>query len=217
MLIGIAGAIGAGKSAIAEHLAARGFAVVAFADALREEVLARLPLTLRALHGETCPRYQMESFERDSSLVPLPCNGPARDAMACVRDMVYVRKPPIVRALLQEYGSDVRRADDPDYWVKRWAQSVSSIAAGRPVGECHVVSPDCRFPNEARTVREMGGLLWKVERPGVDGSGHVSETALAHWFDYDAVLVNDGTLADLHTQVDRLLHARLDAQADGAA
>jgi hypothetical protein len=202
VLIAISGAIGSGKSAIAEHLAARGFAVVAFADALREEVLARLPKTLEALHDVERTR----DYYGD-------CTAPD----ACIRRMLYETKPRTFRALLQEYGSDVRRADDPDYWVKRWAQSVSSIAAGRPVGECHVVAPDCRFPNEARTVREMGGALWKVERPGYAGSGHVSETALAHWFDYDAVIVNDGTLLDLHAQVDRLLHARLDAQADGAA
>jgi hypothetical protein len=205
VLIAISGAIGSGKSAIAEHLAARGFAVVAFADALREEIMARLPLTLKALHDLQAPAGGHVCCCRSWPLAD------------CLRQMLYRTKPLGVRELLQEYGSDVRRADDPDYWVKRWAQSVSSIAAGRPVGECHVVAPDCRFPNEARTVREMGGALWKVERPGYAGSGHVGETALAHWFDYDAVIVNDGTLLDLHAQVDRLLHARLDAQADGAA
>lgn len=204
MLIAIAGAIGSGKSAIAARLAERyGFRVVHFADALREEVMARLPLTLRAMHD---------------AIAFVPASSPCLhgDYDACIRHMVYVTKPPTFRALLQEYGSEVRRADDPDYWVKRWAKTATDHLHGRPVG-CCVVSPDCRFPNEAKAVRDMGGLLWKVERPGHTGSGHVSETALSHWFDWDAVIVNDGTLIDLYCEVDRLLRGRTCAQADGAA
>jgi hypothetical protein len=198
MIISISGSIGSGKSAIAEHLAARGFAVVAFADALREEILARLPRTLRALHDLQVPAGGHVCCCR---------SWPYED---CVRQMLYRTKPLGVRELLQEYGSQVRRADDPDYWIRRWEFGIARATA-------NVATPDCRFPNEAHAVRRLGGLLWKVERPGHTGSGHVSETALAHWFDWDAVLVNDGTLLDLHAQVDRLLHARLDAQADGAA
>lgn len=203
MLIALAGAIGAGKSAIAEHLAARGFAVVAFADGLREEILARLPRTLQAihdLHGDVEAGGRGTSWEYPSNA----------DLKERIRRMVYETKPLGVRELLQEYGSDVRRADDPDYWVRRWAYRTSAIQGP-------VVTPDCRFPNEARAVREMGGLLWHVTRSGCAAAGHVSETALAHWFDWDAEIANDGTLLDLHAQVDRLLHARLDAQADGAA
>jgi hypothetical protein len=208
VLIGIAGAIGAGKSAIAERLAEQyGFRVVAFADGLREEILTRLPLTLNELH-------ELQGVAATEWCI---CSVSDRDpSSACIRKMLYEVKPPGVRQLLQEYGSDVRRADDPDYWVKRWAQSVSNIVNGRPVGECHVVSPDCRFPNEARAVKAMGGQLWRVERPGCVGTGHVSETALAHWFDYDAVLVNDGTLVDLYVEIEQRLRPRAIAQGDGA-
>jgi hypothetical protein len=207
MLIAIAGAIGAGKSAIAARLAERyGFRVVTFADALREEVLARLPLTLRALHdgwdGCMCA-VEADDNEQYEHLKTL-----------CIRRCLYETKPRGFRELLQEYGSDVRRADDPDYWVKRWAATVGPLlAAGQ-----HVVSPDCRFPNEARAVRSLGtdGQLWRVERPGCVGTGHVSETALAGWFDYDAVLVNDGTLVDLYVQIEQRLRPRAIAQGDGA-
>jgi len=188
IVVGLAGRIGAGKSAIAERLRdAWGFTVVSFADGLREELLERMPLTLRAIHDMTdgCTCYRGDQPYPDPGLYP-----------ECLRRMLYEVKPLGFRELLQEYGSQVRRADDPDYWAKRWYERFMKTLGP-------VVVPDVRFPNEARAIRNMGGLLWHVDRPGYDsGSQHASETALAHWMDWDAEIRNEGTLAELHAKVD---------------
>lgn len=56
---------------------------------------------------------------------------------------------------------------------------------------------DVRFPNEARAIRERGGIVIQVNRPGAgQGDAHVSETPLP--FDLvDAFITNDSTPEEL--------------------
>jgi hypothetical protein len=197
VIVGISGKAQTGKSAVAQRLAERwGFVVVSFADALREEVLARLPATLRALHGYTCPRFEVLP---NGNLRHRLCNW--GDEEGCIREMVYERKPPGVRELLQEYGSEVRRADEPEYWIEQWA------VRAYLTGAMQLVAPDVRFENEARAVLEREGVLWRIERPnhsGILNGSHQSETVMDAWDRWDAIIRNDGTLADLHAKVDAL-------------
>lgn len=61
---------------------------------------------------------------------------------------------------------------------------------------------DCRFPNEARAVKEHGGLLIRIKRTQwlKEGTLHVfehpSETALDN-YNFDFVFDNDGSIDDL--------------------
>lgn len=68
-----------------------------------------------------------------------------------------------------------------------------------------VAIPDLRYPNEVRRVREEGGLLVKVLRPGVEPRDTVADQALVNFHDWDYILNNDGTIADLHRKVAEML------------
>lgn len=81
---------------------------------------------------------------------------------------LFDEKPPAMRALLQEYGTEVRRNDDRNYWVKQWLKN-------KPDG--HVVVDDVRFHNEADVVKGNGGILIRLVRPDITtGGDHASET-----------------------------------------
>ena len=183
-LIGIAGLATAGKDAIARRLVERwGFARIGFADALKSEVQQNFRKTLLTAWQDS----------RDGGDVPTGSMDQDR-----LIDLLIESKPPVVRALLQEYGTEVRRQDDPDYWVNRWADAVLENPERR------IVTPDMRFQNEADMVRRWG-LLVKVVRPNNTGAGmHPSELGVAVWPDstFDWVVQNDGTLPDLWAQVD---------------
>jgi len=101
-----------------------------------------------------------------------------------------VKADPEVRELLQRLGVGAREVIGEDVWVR---------AALRGVGpDDRAVISDVRFPNEAEAVRGGGGLLIRVERPGVGPvNAHVTEVAMDCWTDWDARLVNDGTLEEL--------------------
>jgi hypothetical protein len=194
LVIGISGKLQSGKDAIAARLVERwGFRVVRFADALKEEVLERLPRTLDVIHQIVGHEHELQTC----SLAQRP---------ECIRDMVYNRKPRGVRELLQEYGTEVRRRDRETYWTDQWKRRAGDVGC--------VVASDVRFPDEAATIIQAGGLLWRVERPGYSDvpaqqngqqAGHVSETLMDDWPRWDARLRNVGTIEDLHIEVDMLM------------
>jgi hypothetical protein len=69
----------------------------------------------------------------------------------------------------------------------------------------NTVVPDVRFPNEARAIKNWGGLLIRVDRAvaGASGGieGHASENSLISWTDWDVVIPNNRTLEDLENCV----------------
>lgn len=108
------------------------------------------------------------------------------------------------RQLMQTLGTDWGRGCmDEELWNRCWFQRVSTALA---MG-CHVVVDDVRFRNEARLIRDHGGLLIKVVRP--EGSSdrftaHASEGALA-LEPMDGVLLNDSSLEVLEENILRLV------------
>jgi hypothetical protein len=78
------------------------------------------------------------------------------------------------RKLLQWWGTEYRRTQDPEYWIKEARRR--AIASGASV----VIFDDMRFPNEYDMVGDMGGVRIKVSRLGYksDVPEHISETAL---------------------------------------
>lgn len=94
--------------------------------------------------------------------------------------------PPEVRKLLQWWGTDLRRGQDPEYWVKKMKAELAPYAAGGPLTDRVAVVTDVRFPNEAVAIREMGGIIIRVwapktvrkERLGVLPPEHASETGM---------------------------------------
>lgn len=61
------------------------------------------------------------------------------------------------RHRLQSLGEE-RRKDDPDYWVKRWAERRAEIPGP-------VVVPDTRYHNEALYAMSIAGLVIRVWVP----------------------------------------------------
>lgn len=71
------------------------------------------------------------------------------------------------RALLQWWGTDFRRAQDPEYWLKVIRNALNVIKArDEAMGTSTLVFiTDVRFPNEADIVKEFGGTIVRLEVP----------------------------------------------------
>ena len=108
---------------------------------------------------------------------------------------------PEVRRLLQAMGTEVGRdMFGQTVWID---QLRNYLAAQKPDDD--VVVTGIRFPNEASMIRELGGELWWVHRPGYGPvNSHTSDNALTYE-DFDRVVMNDGTLDDLEQHVAKLL------------
>lgn len=105
------------------------------------------------------------------------------------------------RHLAQTLGTEWGRTISGDFWL-RIAQA--RVAVMREAGvKCLVVS-DVRFINEADWIHGMGGKVWLIDRPEVEAVRlHTSE--LIGQIRPDRIIVNDGTVDDLHAFVDAVL------------
>lgn len=70
----------------------------------------------------------------------------------------------------------------------------------------NLVVSDVRFPDEADAIRQLGGWILRIHRPGYGPGDHASERRVDE-ISPDAVIHNDGTIADLHDQVAALLES----------
>lgn len=69
--------------------------------------------------------------------------------------------PEPVRWILQHYGTDYRRAQDPDYWVHLAMAHAEDVLDTEP--DALIVVTDVRFENEAEAIRDMpGGVVAEV-------------------------------------------------------
>jgi len=112
------------------------------------------------------------------------------------------------RVVLQTLGTEFGRKQDPDVWIK-----VALVRAKAFLSEPEFVTTVCitdvRFLNEARLIRESGGQVWRIRRPGVSPlttgiAGHASEEEqkkqeMDSYVTLD--LNNRGTLAELYQNV----------------
>lgn len=103
-----------------------------------------------------------------------------------------------VRHILQTLGTEWgRTCIHPSLWIYAWAKNCNTYPK--------VVVDDVRFENEAVEIKSRGGQVWLILRPDVEYvTAHVSEGSLAS-FPFDAVIENDGSLADLREKVLKLL------------
>ena len=96
-----------------------------------------------------------------------------------------------MQTLGTEWGRDIIGSD---FWTGLWHRTVSDVLdhGGR------VVTDDCRFANEAKVVRGVGGHIVRLEGRGGISGGHSSENQA---FAADVVVKNAGQIVDLREQI----------------
>lgn len=189
-IIGLTGFAGSGKDLTYQLLAERRPGVVraAFADALRAEIAIAFGCHIEVLADPATKEL------RTRSLAAYNCSD-----VGFVRHLGMLASMPELkpRSVMQQWG-DYRRDQHPDYFV-RLLEPV--VAGARAAGAQALVITDVRMFNELDWLRGLGGVLWRVTRPGVIGrSGHASEWALNDR-EADLELRNDGDLEALAAQV----------------
>ena len=185
-LIGVGGYARSGKDTTAKYFIERfGFTRVGFSDELKFEVAQKLRKTL-AVEAKRFYGHQL--------------SGGLATLDEVIHKLLWEDRTELTRALLQEWGTSVRRAEDPDYWTSRLIKKYLNRHGQR------FVVPDTRFLNELQLIRTWNGFLIWIERPGIGPeSSHPSETTLGPKVGWDAIIVNDGTKQDLYAKLDMVV------------
>lgn len=104
---------------------------------------------------------------KDALIAEIKTNFP--DLLKVIGDD-FENKTDAMRALMQNYGTEVRRKDNEYYWIEQWIESYL------PIENDNVVVDDCRFLNEASVIKNFDGIIIRVIRHGFNGDEHQSET-----------------------------------------
>ena len=127
------------------------------------------------------------------------------------RDQVYGDDKEIVdtfwkdtpRNILQTVGTECfRRGYQEDVWIRALERTIQSSPKNDYVVE------DVRFPNEADAVKQWGGFVVRVDRPGAPGiatAQHASETSMANYQGWDYVLDNSKDLPQLWANIEVMM------------
>jgi len=202
-LIGISGKIGAGKDTVGIIIRQLGFTNnggtwenMKFAGKLK--IIASL------LTGIPIEKFEDQEFKKTilGSEWGRPTKQNPLNAIEPFKDITFVEMMS-VRDLLQKLGTEaMRNGLHENVWV-------NALFADYTEDKQWVIT-DVRFPNEFKAIKEKGGIVIRVNRPGHGNSmkelaeAHPSETALdGHEFDY--VIENDGNLEKLIDKVKEIL------------
>lgn len=201
-VIGLGGKLRAGKDAVADYLVQRhGYVKIGMSDALHEAMLALDPIVIVdefVQYPEGAPGYGWNTPRKQMRYAEL-CEAVG---------YTEAKKKPEVRRLLQVLGTEVgRKMIGEDTWTNIVRRRIDEFEKrGIPV-----VLTGLRYPNELAIINERHGggaiTIW-VERPGVEApsastASHSSENSVTVE-DFDFVLENDGTLAQLYAKVDTI-------------
>lgn len=194
-LIGFGYKLGVGKTTCADFL--KGFTKLSFASGVKEETAEFLhhmgvAFEHRHLYGSQADKEEIFFVD-----IPRWCHMTPVKLFTPAKEVISHSKPGYVsltfRQLLQLFGTEYRRRQDPDYWVKRLEEKLHGLEK--------VVIDDVRFPNEVEMIHRLGGRVIRIDRPGPAESTHASEIELDSFDGWDDVIVNDGTLRELDEKV----------------
>jgi hypothetical protein len=212
-LLGLSGWIASGKDSVAPLvLQALGRSRVQhlyYAGPLKDEIDAVISMVTSAHSVDDIDRLARTVVEQTD--VPLPQAAyvvgllwtPTRNIDHGLTARSRTRE---IRTALQYWGTEVRRHQDVDYWVKKaLAPAVESLAAGTSV-----YFTDVRFPNEVDGIRDFGGFVARLSitretqrlrllaRDGIEPDPamlyHHSEITLTDEAEYDLVVDNNGEM-----------------------
>lgn len=210
MLVGISGLAGSGKDQTATYLIEdHGFCRVSLADPLKRICRDVFAFTDEQLWGPSQFRNAPDTrYPRPDGTFLAP------------------------REALQTLGTEWGRSCYPNTWVELCIRTAKALLAYETAGHGYsqqrgvhgvdtvygapnpirgVAVPDVRFRNELQAIKDAGGKVIRVVRPGAGLSGgrelHPSETEQASIQDheFDFVIENSGTLEDLRTSVTKFM------------
>jgi hypothetical protein len=185
MLIGLTGKKGVGKDTVGQYLVSNyRFTKIAFADPLKQAVANLFGISIEEV-----------DVWKDDREIPYA---------EVILQFGTTQWSWTWREFLQRFGTEMgRETFSQNFWVDRWQDAWTQHSFMNP-DNTSVVATDVRFDNEAEHIKDCGGYVVEIKRPGHEPDGHVSEAGIREDL-IDCVILNEGTKHMLNKDVDQLL------------
>lgn len=134
--------------------------------------------------------------------------GPQWDRQFYTEGKGWVKRPMQVREFLQLLGTDgLRTGLHENTWVNALMadyEGIYDLDTDRTTYPNWIIT-DTRFPNEAKAIKDAGGIVIRIDRPGVSAiNAHPSEIGLDDW-EFDHRIMNGSDLVALLFTVGNIL------------
>lgn len=208
-IIGIAGKRGTGKDTAGLHFVKKhGFRRAAFADSLKEVCAEAFDISEYSLHEREykelrlVPPFTVNEIGAQSLVDALNEKRAAGDlpplseeSAKLIFDGILGQTFKTPREILQFVGTDlVRKHLGDNYWV--------DIFHAKYKVYDKLVITDVRLPNERKYVKDRQGHLLRLRRSDEPEGNHVSENSFGKNREYKGVIMNEGTVEELHEELD---------------
>lgn len=153
------------------------------------------------LTGIETEKFEDQEFKKTELGPEWNCNPPGK--------IGWVHKQPMtVRDFLQKLGTEgLRTGLHENTWVNALMadyEGLYDMDTDRTTWPNWIIT-DTRFPNEAQAIKDAGGIVIRIDRPGYTAvNAHPSETALDNW-KFDHKIMNGSDLTSLLFSVGNLL------------
>lgn len=191
-VIGLSAKMGCGKTTLGDMILERVRGErVAFGDLLKHECADYFGFPVELCYSQDGKMREIDSIDCTKPFPPLRHD-----------------RGPTVRELLQWYGTDYRRKQDPEYWTHAMRMKLERISMHHVDDYYTVLIDDVRFPNEAQVCLDYG-VVYRLEpfNGWIAGehAGHVSETALDDYQQFTAVFRPEfGKIGDVAAMILRM-------------
>lgn len=116
-------------------------------------------------------------------------------------ELIEINKK-VFRPILQWWGTDFKRnLVGESYWIDRLNGALLPL---HDIGTRAVIIPDVRFLNEAKYIRDMRGIIIRIERTSQEKDMHLSETEQDN-ISPDYTIYNNGSLNDLKNELRNII------------
>lgn len=184
-----------GKSTACAYLEEKySFTRVNFKDALIAELKENFPELLGAiLKVQNDYIDEFGPFEQVQNIL-------GKDYIDTI-DELFVVKPPLMRTLMQNYGTNVRRKEKDSYWVDEWVKTLWEKGS-----DTKTTVDDVRFLNEASRVKGQGGIIIRLIRTDMQHTDtHQSETEMDSIVPDFTITCNGGDYDHLYKELDTIM------------
>jgi hypothetical protein len=181
-LVGVVGPKQSGKDTAVEYLTKLGYTRYAFADPIKKGLKEMFGFTDEQLWGSDEQKEAIDQFWGISA-----------------RRMAKLVGTELFQFDIHKYTQPGEFDVNRKVWVYAFKKWYDTEIIKNP--SLKIAISDMRFPHEAKFIRDMGGIIIKIDRPSIERNDtHASETEY-QLIKEDYKVINDSTLEDFYKKL----------------